>query len=75
MNPPMENENYEEYYINKYGATLKQLLKDFKNLSLEDYKELLAIKEKFPDKMYCIGCGAFTGNEPVKSVCFECGTE
>jgi hypothetical protein len=60
-------------YIEKYGCTHKQLLDKYRNLDVDEFKELLRIKQNFPES-YCMECGAFTDGVEIENPdCPECG--
>ena len=42
-------------YLKKYGCTHQELLDKYKNLEIDEFKELLRIKQNFPES-YCMEC-------------------
>lgn len=61
-------------YVEKYGCTHKQLLDKYKNLDVDEFKELLRIKQNFPTESYCMECGAYTDSVEIENPdCPECG--
>ena len=58
----------------KYGLTHKELLDKYRNLEVDEFKELLRIKQNFPES-YCMECGAYTDSVEIENPdCPECGT-
>ena len=60
-------------YLKKYGCTHQELLDKYKNLEIDEFKELLRIKQNFPES-YCMECGAYTDSVEIENTdCPECG--
>lgn len=60
-------------YLKKYGCTHQELLDKYKNLEIDEFKELLRIKQNFPES-YCMECGAYTDSVEIENPdCPECG--
>lgn len=65
---------HDNSYLEKYGCTHQELLDMHQNLDVDDLKELLKIKQNFPDEQYCIECGAYTDGVEIENPdCPECG--
>ena len=61
-------------YVEKYGLTHKELLDKYRNLDVDEFKELLRIKQNFPTESYCMECGAYTDSVEIENPdCPECG--